>query len=103
MHNLNPIVTAALGGKNAAATKALSIKNQSQHGLQSPPSAGPANGPGQMSPPNFHSPPGRQDSLQRTSSEDAYRNGSDAKPYDMQSQASGNFAPPPRPTALSNY
>ncbi|CAO2652862.1 Nn.00g022730.m01.CDS01 [Neocucurbitaria sp. VM-36] len=106
MHNLNPIVTAALGGKNTAATKALSIKNQTQHGVQSP-SATANNGPGsRMSPPNFQSPAStisRQDSLQRTGSEDAYRSGSEAKPYDMQSQGTGSFAPPPRPAALSNY
>ncbi|KAJ4363072.1 hypothetical protein N0V83_010192 [Neocucurbitaria cava] len=106
MHNLNPIVTAALGGKNSAATKALSIKNQAQHGIQSP-SAAVNNGPGsQMSPPNYQSPAStisRQDSLQRTGSEDAYRSGSEAKPYDMQAQGTGSFAPPPRPPALSNY
>ena len=59
-----------------------------------------------MSPP-FQSPaPSRQDSLNRigsVGSEDAYRSGPDTKPYDMQAQGSGNFAPPSRPAALSNY
>jgi hypothetical protein len=109
MHNLNPIVTAALGGKNAPAPKALGMKNQGPHGMQSP-SGASNNGPGnRMSPPNFQSPAStatlsRQDSLQRAGSDDTYRSGSEAKPYDMQqSQSAGNFAPPPRPTALSNY
>ncbi|UPX20952.1 uncharacterized protein EKO05_0011161 [Ascochyta rabiei] len=108
MHNLNPIVTAALGTKSTPGTQPLSAKGQTQ--LQSPPSAvsSVANG-SQMSPPNFHSPApsiSRQDSLNRigsVGSEDAYRGGPDTKPYDMQTQGSGNFAPPPRPAALSNY
>jgi hypothetical protein len=108
MHNLNPIVTAALGGKNAPAPKTLGTKNQGPHVMQSP-SGAASSGPGnRMSPPNFQSPAStatlsRQDSLQRTGSEDTYRSESEAKPYDMQSQSAGNFAPPPRPSALSNY
>lgn len=110
MHNLNPIVTAALGGKTAQPSKPLGIKTQPQpqpqHGLHSPTSAA-SNNPGtRMSPPNFQSPASamsRQDSLQRTGSDDAYRSGSDAKPYDLQAQSSGNFAPPPRPAPLSNF
>ncbi|XPS77238.1 hypothetical protein M3J09_009266 [Ascochyta lentis] len=109
MHNLNPIVTAALGAKTTPGTKPLSAKGQTQ--LQSPPSAVSSIATGsQMSPPNFHSPAPsitRQDSLNRigsVGSDDTYRNGPDTKPYDMQTQASGNFAPPPpRPAALSNY
>ncbi|KAH6864120.1 hypothetical protein CC77DRAFT_1006251 [Alternaria alternata] len=109
MHNLNPIVTAALGGKNAPPSKPHGIKTQGPHGMHSPPSGASNAGPGnQMSPPNFHSPGStttlsRQDSLQRTGSDDTYRSGSEAKPYDMQPQATGNFAPPPRPAALGNY
>ncbi|KAF1843424.1 uncharacterized protein K460DRAFT_357152 [Cucurbitaria berberidis CBS 394.84] len=109
LHNLNPIVTAALGGKTAVATKVPSIKHEAQHGLHSPAPAAVNNGPrGQMSPPTFHSPAStatisRQDSLQRTGSDDAYRSGSEVKPYDMQSQSTGSFAPPPRPAPLSNY
>lgn len=106
MHNLNPIVTAALGGKGAATPKGMGMKNQTPHGLQSPASAAPSGHGGQMSPPNYQSPTstiGRSDSLQRTGSDDAYRSGSEAKPYDMQSQSTGNFAPPPRPSALGNY
>ncbi|KAF2824391.1 hypothetical protein CC86DRAFT_371739 [Ophiobolus disseminans] len=106
MHNLNPIVTAALGGKSAGATKPMGIKSQTPHGLQSPAST-TQSGPGsQMSPPNFQSPAStisRNDSLQRTGSDDAYRSGSEAKPYDLQSQSTGTFAPPPRPSALGNY
>ncbi|KAI1514828.1 Fungal specific transcription factor domain containing protein [Pyrenophora tritici-repentis] len=108
MHNLNPIVTAALGGKNAP-PKPLGMKTQVSHGMQSPVSGASTNGQSSaMSPPNFQSPAStatlsRQDSLQRTGSEDRYRSGSDAKPYDMQSQSMGSFAPPPRPAALGNY
>lgn len=107
MHNLNPIVTAALGGKGATPGKPINIKGQSQHGLPSPASAA-TTGPGsRMSPPGFQSPAsnmGRQDSLQsRSASDDNYRRGSDAKPFDMQAQSSGNFAPPPRPAPLNNY
>lgn len=104
MHNLNPIVTAALGGKGTPTTKPIGMKS---HGLPSPASAATNNSAGRrMSPPNFQSPAStisRQDSLQRTASDDAYRSGSEAKPYDMQTQSSGNFAPPPRPAPLSNY
>ncbi|KAE8871280.1 hypothetical protein PTNB73_02739 [Pyrenophora teres f. teres] len=108
MHNLNPIVTAALGGKTAP-PKPLGIKTQVPHGMQSPVSGASTNGQSSaMSPPNYQSPAStatlsRQDSLQRTGSEDRYRSGSDAKPYDMQSQSMGSFAPPPRPAALGNY
>ncbi|KAL6710992.1 hypothetical protein ACN47E_006867 [Coniothyrium glycines] len=106
MHNLNPIVTAALGGKGAPPGKPGNTKSQGQHGLPSPASA-PANGPGsRMSPPTFQSSAsnlGRQDSLQRTTSEEFPRRASDAKPYDTQAQGSGNFAPPPRPAPLSTY
>jgi hypothetical protein len=106
MHNLNPIVTAALGGKHTSPTKPMGIKAQAPHGLQSPASATPSGLAGQMSPPNYHSPASsisRNDSLQRTGSDDAYRSGSEAKPYDVQSQGAGNFAPPPRPSTLGNY
>ncbi|KAH4023911.1 hypothetical protein HBH70_076100 [Parastagonospora nodorum] len=106
MHNLNPIVTAALGGKNAPPAKPMDMKRQTPHGLQSPASATTSNLASQMSPPTYHSPASsmnRNDSLQRNGSEDAYRNSSDVKPYDMQAQGAGNFAPPPRPSALGNY
>lgn len=106
MHNLNPIVTAALGAKNAPPAKPMDMKRQTPHGLQSPASATPSALAGQMSPPNYHSPVStisRNDSLQRTGSDDAYRSGSEAKPYDMQSQSAGNFVPPPRPSTLGNY
>ncbi|KAJ4324010.1 hypothetical protein N0V94_001510 [Neodidymelliopsis sp. IMI 364377] len=110
MHNLNPIVTAALGAKTTPATKPLGPNGPAQ--LQSPPSAVSSVTPGaHMSPPNFHPPtPTRQDSLNRigsVGSEDAYRAGPDTKPYDLQGQGSANFAPPPppppRPAALTNY
>jgi hypothetical protein len=81
MHNLNPIVTAALGGKHTPPTKPMGLKTQTPHGLQSPPSATPSGLAGQMSPPNYHSPAStisRNDSLQRTGSDDAYRSGSEA-------------------------
>ena len=61
-----------------------------------------ASGASALSPPNLHSPAstiGRPDSLNRASSDDSYR--SDAKPYDLQSQGSSNFAPPPRPSTYS--
>ncbi|KAF2844597.1 hypothetical protein T440DRAFT_315597 [Plenodomus tracheiphilus IPT5] len=108
MHNLNPIVTAALGGKNPV-QQSQPIGIKSQNPMQSPGSVASANGPGnRMSPPNFQSPAStatmsRQDSLQRTGSEDTYRSGSEAKPYDMPAQNTGSFAPPPRPAPLSNY
>jgi hypothetical protein len=105
MHNLNPIVTAALGGKNTAPGK-VGIKTQTPHGLQSPASSTPSGPGGAMSPHNYQSPAStisRNDSLQRTGSDDAYRSGSEAKPYDMQSQSAGSFAPPPRPSTLGNY
>lgn len=108
MHNLNPIVTAALGGKNPVQpSQPITIKNQKP--MPSPGSTASNNGPGnQMSPPSFQSPAttatmSRQDSLQRTGSEDTYRSNSEAKPYDMQAQSTGNFAPPPRPAPMSNY
>jgi hypothetical protein len=107
MHNLNPIVTAALGAKGTSAPKPLGMKASASHGLQSPASAAPAGAAGHMSPPNnFQSPAStisRQDSLQRTMSDDAYRSGSEAKPYDMQAQSAGPFAPPPRPSTLGSY
>ncbi|KAF2035263.1 hypothetical protein EK21DRAFT_97005 [Setomelanomma holmii] len=105
MHNLNPIVTAALGGKNAPPGKTGGVNSKPPHGLQSPASAQSGAG-GQMSPPNFQSPAStisRNDSLQRTGSEDAYRSGPEAKPYDMQNQGTGNYAPPPRSSTLGNY
>lgn len=106
MHNLNPIVTAALGAKtpNQRATP-LGASGPPQ--LQSPPSARSSMATGSHMSPPFQPPaPTRQDSLNRigsVGSEDAYRSGSDAKPYDMQAQGSANFAPPPRPAALGNY
>ncbi|KAH7064067.1 fungal-specific transcription factor domain-containing protein [Paraphoma chrysanthemicola] len=106
MHNLNPIVTAALGGKSAPPSKTPGMKTHTPHGLQSPASATQSGPGGQMSPPSFQSPAStisRNDSLQRTGSEDAYRSGSEAKPYDLQNQSTGNFALPPRPSTLGNY
>ncbi|KAF2264083.1 hypothetical protein CC78DRAFT_255064 [Lojkania enalia] len=117
MHNLNPIVTAAMAPKNGSANKLGSIKNSPtiQQGpserafaLQSPASAvtnASATG-SQMSPPSLHSPaPGiaRQDSLHRAGTDESYRGSSDAKPYDMQSQGSGNFGPPPRTSTYNSY
>lgn len=109
MHNLNPIVTAALEGKNQGQPpQPIGIK--SQNPLQSPGSVVSNSGPGnRMSPPNFQSPAStatisRQDSLQRTGSDDTYRSSSEVKPYDMQAQTTGNFAPPPRPATMGgNY
>ncbi|KAI8931185.1 hypothetical protein NX059_011536 [Plenodomus lindquistii] len=108
MHNLNPIVTAALGGKNPVQqSQPMSIKTQNP--MQSPGSVAANNvSSNRMSPPNYQSPAStatmsRQDSLQRTGSEDAYRSNSEAKPYDMQTQSTGSFAPPPRPAPMSNY
>jgi hypothetical protein len=107
MHNLNPIVTAALGTKTTPAPKTANVKSQTQLGLHSPPSAVSSGAPGShMSPPTYHSPASstsRRDSLNRTGSEDAHRNGSDTKPYDAQSQAGGNFAPPPHPSTMGGY
>ncbi|KAF2125136.1 hypothetical protein P153DRAFT_325611 [Dothidotthia symphoricarpi CBS 119687] len=108
MHNLNPIVTAALGGKPTVPNKLGILKSPAaQHGLHTLASAIPSVAPStQMSPPNLHSPVStlsRQDSLQRRGSDDAYRSNSEAKPYDMQSQATGNFAPPQRPSTMGNY
>lgn len=133
MHNLNPIVTAAMAPKNGSANKAGNIKNsptveitscatlldsanfaQMQHGssersfaLQSPATVANSGSVGpQMSPPHLHSPAStitRQDSLARTTSDESYRGGPDAKPYDMQSQGSGNFAPPPRPSTYGSF
>jgi len=86
VHTGNPIVTAALGAKNP---------------VHHPPSVG------RMSPPTFQSPAAstatrsRQDSLQRTGSEDACRSGSEAKLSDVQAQTPGNFAPPPRPPPMT--
>ncbi|EOA83819.1 uncharacterized protein SETTUDRAFT_164235 [Exserohilum turcica Et28A] len=89
MHNLNPIVTAALGGKSAPPPKALGIKSQAPpHGMQSPASTSTLS---------------RQDSMQRTGSDETYRSSSDTKPYDMQAQNSGNFAPPPHPATMGSY
>lgn len=91
--------------RNLRKTLADSSQMQ-QHGLQALASAIPNVGSSsQMSPPSLQSPISaisRQDSLQRTGNDDAYRS-SETKPYDMQSQATGNFAPPPRPAALGNY
>ncbi|KAF2733307.1 hypothetical protein EJ04DRAFT_274849 [Polyplosphaeria fusca] len=106
MHNLNPIVTAAMAPKNASANKLGGIKGsptmpqggERSFALQSPASAG-TNASVQMSPPSNMP---RQDSMHRAGSDDSYR-GPDAKPYDMQSQASGNFGPPPRPSTFTPY
>lgn len=113
MHNLNPIVTAALGAKSSTpGAKPLDANSQAQLQLQSPPSAVSSIATGSHMSPPFHSPSSsRQDSLNRIGSigsEDAYRSGPEtttaAKPYDMQAQGAGNFAPPPpRPAALGNY
>lgn len=43
----------------------------------------------------------RQDSLNRAGSDESYRE--TQPPYDMQAQGAGNFAPPPRPSSLSNF
>ncbi|KAF2475802.1 uncharacterized protein BDR25DRAFT_211462 [Lindgomyces ingoldianus] len=107
MHNLNPIVTAAMAPKNGTATKLGNMKNSPTQGasertfaLQSPAAGSSATGP-QMSPPNLHSPASnitRPDALNRAGSDESYRAGSDAK-YEMQSQGSGNFGPPPSRTS----
>ncbi|PSN69333.1 hypothetical protein BS50DRAFT_339737 [Corynespora cassiicola Philippines] len=114
MHNMNPIVTAAMAPKNGTTNKLNNIKNsptvqpggseRSSFSLQSPASATNASGP-HMSPPAMQSPASnisRQDSLNRPGSDESYRGGPDAKPYDLQNQSSGNFAPPPRPS-FSSY
>ncbi|KAF2242839.1 hypothetical protein BU26DRAFT_570275 [Trematosphaeria pertusa] len=114
MQNLNPIVTAAMANKSGTANKLGPMKDspvqqggsQRSFGLQSPASAVPnASTPGtQISPPNFHSPASnmaRQDSLNRAGSDESYRE--TQPPYDMQAQGAGNFAPPPRPSSLSNF
>ncbi|KAH7120951.1 fungal-specific transcription factor domain-containing protein [Dendryphion nanum] len=117
MHNLNPIVTAAMAPKNGSANKLGNIKNsptvqppgttERSFTLQSPASVhsqSPATVT-QMSPPNSVSTLSRQDSMNRAGSDESYRGGSDTKqqPYDMQSQGSGNFAPPPRPSNYASF
>ncbi|KAF2019481.1 hypothetical protein BU24DRAFT_120798 [Aaosphaeria arxii CBS 175.79] len=114
-HNLNPIVTAAMAPKNGSPNKPSNMKNspptmqqsalERPYALQSPASAvsTQAGSGTQMSPPSLHSPAPRQDSLNRTTSDESYRASSDTKPYDMQSQASGNFAPPPRPNTFGSF
>ncbi|KAJ4291850.1 hypothetical protein N0V90_009746 [Kalmusia sp. IMI 367209] len=118
MQNINPIVTAAMANKNDPANKLGPMKNSptipqggtERYGLQSPGStvAGPSSAGTQMSPPNFHSPGpsmGRQNSLNRAGSDEPYRGGPDVKPqpYDMQTQGSGSFAPPPRPSQFGSF
>ncbi|KAL5119356.1 hypothetical protein ACEQ8H_002625 [Pleosporales sp. CAS-2024a] len=108
MHNLNPIVTAALNTKSAPPAKPTDMQRQTPHGLPSPASATASALARHMSPPAHHSPSAsmsRNDSLHRTATDDAYRStGSEAKqPYDMHAQPAGNFAPPPRPSTLGNY
>ncbi|KAF2662379.1 hypothetical protein K491DRAFT_176350 [Lophiostoma macrostomum CBS 122681] len=117
MHNLNPIVTAAMAPKHGSGNKLGGMKNSPtiQQGpsertfsLQSPASGvSSATAAGaQMSPSNIHSPAstiGRPDALHRAGSDESYRSGPDAKPYEMQSQGSGNFAPPPRPSTYGSF
>ncbi|KAF2714237.1 hypothetical protein K504DRAFT_488443 [Pleomassaria siparia CBS 279.74] len=112
MHNLNPIVNAAMTPKNGSANKLGNMKNsptmQQSPSLQYPASAvtkSPTTGT-HISPPNLHSPAstiGRPDSVNRAASDESYRGATDAnKPaYDLQSQGPGNFAPPPRPSTFS--
>ncbi|KAF2877659.1 fungal-specific transcription factor domain-containing protein [Massariosphaeria phaeospora] len=116
MHNLNPIVTAAMAPKDGP-LKLASIKNtrpvrqgppERSFALQSPASAVTASSATatQMSPPHLHSPAsniGRQDSLHRAGSDESYRSVPDSNPYDMVAQGSGNFAPPPRPSTFSSF
>jgi hypothetical protein len=59
-----------------------------------------------MSPSHRYSPSsnmGRPDALNRAGSTESYRSAHDAKPYEMQAQQAGNFAPPPRPSSFTNY
>ncbi|KAF1926416.1 uncharacterized protein M421DRAFT_102472 [Didymella exigua CBS 183.55] len=109
MHNLNPIVTAALGGKGAPGPHALGAKGQPQR--PSPPSPAPAAAQDSLNRIGSIGSVGSEDAYRagssdayRAGSSDAYRAGSsDAKPYDVHAQASANFAPPPRPAPLTNY
>ncbi|PVH93625.1 hypothetical protein DM02DRAFT_541155 [Periconia macrospinosa] len=115
MQNLNPIVTAAMANKNGPTNKLGPLKNSpTQHterpfGLQSPSSAvsNPPPSATQMSPPHHFSPVSsmsRSDSINRAGSDESYRsNNPDVKAYDAQTQGSGNFAPPPRPSTFSNF
>jgi hypothetical protein len=63
MHDLDLIVTVALGGKNAPPSKPHGIKTQGPCGMQSPSSEASNTGPGnRMPPPNFQ-PPGSTTTL----------------------------------------
>ncbi|KAF2002258.1 hypothetical protein P154DRAFT_144179 [Amniculicola lignicola CBS 123094] len=109
MHNLNPIVAAAMAPKNGQPKTLGTMKHsptiqggptERTFALHSPASAvpNPAATGTQMSPPHLQSPAsnmGRQDPLNRAGSDESYRGGPDAKPYELQSQGSGSFGPPP--------
>lgn len=123
MHNINPIVTAAMAPKTAAAKLGKAQNSptipqgpsEKTFMVQSPASAGPssATASSEVSPPldpTLHSPASdiatRQapNPLNRTRSDDSYR-GNDAKPYEManaQSRNMGNYGPPPRHSSFGS-
>lgn len=123
MHNINPIVTAAMAPKNAAA-KLGKVQNsptipqgppEKTFMVQSPASAVPssATAGSEVSPPldpTLPSPASditarqAQNSLNRTRSDDSYRS-NEAKPYDMansQPRNMGNYGPPPRHSSFGS-
>ncbi|KAF2276820.1 uncharacterized protein EI97DRAFT_397751 [Westerdykella ornata] len=115
MTNLNPIVTAAMAPRNASVSKPGGVKEsptqakpERAYTLPSPATASQSSVTvgGQMSPPSLQSPPstiGRPE-LSRASSDESYRSTQqDAKPYDLQAAASGNFAPPRRPSTYGSF
>lgn len=123
MHNINPIVTAAMAPKTAAAKLGKAQNSptipqgpsEKTFMVQSPASAGPssATASSEVSPPldpTLHSPASdiatrqAQNPLNRTRSDDSYR-GNDAKPYEManaQSRNMGNYGPPPRHSSFGS-
>lgn len=123
MHNINPIVTAAMAPKTAAAKLGKAQNSptipqgpsEKTFMVQSPASAGPssATAGSEVSPPldpTLHSPASdiatrqAQNPLNRTRSDDSYR-GNDAKPYEManaQSRNMGNYGPPPRHSSFGS-
>lgn len=123
MHNINPIVTAAMAPKTAAAKLGKAQNSptipqgpsEKTFMVQSPASAGPssATASSEVSPPldpTLHSPASdiatrqAQNPLNRTRSDDSYR-GNDGKPYEManaQSRNMGNYGPPPRHSSFGS-
>ncbi|KAF2805648.1 uncharacterized protein BDZ99DRAFT_511101 [Mytilinidion resinicola] len=117
MHNINPIVTAAMAPKNQPGHLGKMMQQgppDRSFAMQSPASAVPSSGTAgsEISPPldpTLHSPASdiaaRQvhNPLNRARSDDNYR-GPDAKPYDMASRPPGTFGPPhPRQSSFGSF